>query len=52
MDLTGWIEYLAYGLAAQLEEVKTRGSAVIRADVLARSHRLTVRQAAVLADIL
>jgi Fic family protein len=51
MDLTGWIEYFVFGLAQQLEEVKARGTAVIRADVLAQSHGLPSRQAAVLAAI-
>lgn len=51
MDLTGWLEYFVYGLMQQLEEVKNRGTAVIRADVLAKSHRLGARQAAVLAAI-
>ncbi|HWQ70235.1 MAG TPA: Fic family protein [Patescibacteria group bacterium] len=51
MDMTGWLEYFVYGLASQLEEVKARGTAVIRADVLARSHRLTARQGAVLVEV-
>jgi Fic family protein len=51
MDLTGWLEYFVHGLMQQLEEVKNRGTAVIRADVQAAAHRLGVRQAAVLAAI-
>lgn len=51
MDLTGWLEFLVFGLAAQMEEVKNRGAAVIRADVQARVHGLGVRQAAVLSAI-
>ena len=51
MDLTGWLDYFVYGLRQQLEEVKNRGTAVIRADVLAKTHRLGARQAAVLAAI-
>jgi Fic family protein len=51
MDLTGWLEYFVHGLAVQMEEVKTRGAAVIRADVLARAHGLAERSAAVLAAI-
>lgn len=51
MDLTGWLEYFVYGLMQQLEEVKNRGTAIIRADVVAREHGLGVRQAAVLAAI-
>jgi Fic family protein len=51
MDLTGWLEYFVHGLMQQLEEVKNRGTAVIRADVQSAAHRLGVRQAAVLAAI-
>jgi len=51
MDLTGWVEYFVHGLMQQLEEVKNRGTSVIRADVQARQHHLGVRQAAVLAAI-
>lgn len=52
MDLTGWLEYFVFGLAAQLEEVKARGAAAIRADVVAKAHRLNDRQSAVLAELL
>lgn len=51
MDLTGWLEFFVRGLSTQLAEVKERGSAAIRAEVVARAHRLGERQAAVLADI-
>ena len=51
MDLSSWLDYFVHGLMQQLEEVKNRGTAVIRADVVARAHRLGVRQAAVLAAI-
>lgn len=51
MDLTGWLDYFVHGLMQQLEEVKNRGTSVIRADVQAREHDLGVRQAAVLAAI-
>ena len=34
MDLTGWLEYFAEGLAVQMDEVKLRGERVIRQDVL------------------
>jgi Fic family protein len=44
MDLTGWLEYFVFGLAAQLEEVKARGTAAIRRDILVREHRLNERQ--------
>jgi len=50
MDLTGWLEYFVGGLATQLEEVKTRGTAAIQADVIGRNHRLNDRQSAVLAE--
>jgi cell filamentation protein, protein adenylyltransferase len=51
MDLTGWLDYFVHGLMQQLEEVKERGTSVIRADVQARAHDLSARQAAVLAAI-
>jgi len=51
MDLTGWLDYFVHGLMQQMDEVKTRGTAVIRADVQAQAHALGVRQAAVLAAI-
>ncbi len=51
MDLTGWLDYFVHGLMQQLEEVKSRGTSVIRADVQAREHDLGVRQSAVLAAI-
>jgi Fic family protein len=44
MDLTGWLEFFASGLAAQMEEVKARGTAAIRRDLLVREHRLNERQ--------
>jgi len=34
MDLTGWLEYFAEGLAVQMDEVKLRGERVIRGDLL------------------
>jgi len=51
LDLTGWLEFFVGGLTTQLEEVKARGTAAIRADVIARAHRLTPRQSAVLAEL-
>jgi Fic family protein len=44
MDLTGWLEFFVAGLAAQMEEVKARGTAAIRRDILVREHRLNERQ--------
>jgi Fic family protein len=44
MDLTGWLEFFVFGLAAQMEEVKARGTAAIRCDILVREHRLNERQ--------
>jgi hypothetical protein len=51
MDLTGWVEFFVHGLAVQMDEVKSRGAAIIRADVVAKVHKLGARQAAVLAAI-
>ncbi len=45
MDLTGWLEYFARGLSAQLAEVRQRGERVIRRDVIAKEHGLSDRQA-------
>ncbi len=52
MDLTEWLEFFTAGLAIQLDEVKARGERAIRTDILAREHRLTDRQAAVLGRVL
>lgn len=52
MDLTGWLEFFTTGLTTQLAEVKSRGEAAIRTDLLAKSHRLNPRQAAVLEHLL
>ena len=52
MELTGWLEYFTEGLATQLDEVKTRGERAIRADILAREHRLSDRQALALGQVL
>lgn len=52
MDLSGWLEFFAEGLATQLDEVKARGERAIRRDVLAREHRLSDRQAIALGWVL
>jgi len=44
MDLTGWLEFFAEGLATQLTEVQGKGELLIRQDVLALKHRLSPRQ--------
>jgi Fic family protein len=44
LDLTGWLEYFVGGLSTQLEEIKLRGTAAIRRDVLVREHHLNERQ--------
>lgn len=44
MDLTGWLEFFAEGLAVQMSEVQERGTKIIKRDVLARKHRLSERQ--------
>jgi Fic family protein len=51
MDLTGWLEFFAEGLATQLDEVKTRGERAIRCDILVREHRLSDRQALALGRV-
>jgi Fic family protein len=52
MDLTGWLDYFVTGLAAQLDEVKARGLAVIRADVTGQAHGLSRRQVELLGELL
>ena len=52
MDMTGWIEYFATGLATQLSEVKRRGEVAIRRDTLAQRLGLTARQALALGHTL
>lgn len=52
LDLTGWLEFFATGLATQLSEVKARGETTIRADVVARSERLNERQSRLLQELL
>jgi cell filamentation protein, protein adenylyltransferase len=52
LDLTGWLEFFVDGLATQLAEVKDRGEAAIRRDVLVRDHRLNSRQADALEHLL
>lgn len=51
MDLTGWLEFFVGGLATQLDEVKARGIAAIRAHLIAGEHKLKPRTTAVLAEI-
>lgn len=45
MDMTGWLEYFILALAEQMQEIKIKGEAVIRADILAKRHKLSDRQA-------
>jgi Fic family protein len=55
MDLTGWLEYFAEGLATQMQEVQERGEQVIRRDVVlskARRAGLKARPVAVLAFLI
>lgn len=44
MDQTRWLEYFCQGLATQMQETVDRGTRAIKADVLARSHKLNDRQ--------
>ena len=52
MDMTEWLEYFIHALAEQMQEIKIRGKAVIRADVLAKIHKLSNRQAKAVGYIL
>jgi len=44
MDMTGWLEYFAGGLATQLQEVSERGKKAMKADLVAKRHELNERQ--------
>jgi Fic family protein len=45
MDLTGWLEYFAEGLAVQMREVQKKGEQVIRRDiVLSKAHRAGIKE--------
>lgn len=44
MDLTGWLEYFVEGLETQLGEVVEVGKTAMRADLIAKTHRLNSRQ--------
>lgn len=52
MDMTGWVEFYTVGLATQMEEVKDKGTRIIRSDVLVRKHGLNERQARLLGSAL
>jgi Fic family protein len=44
MDMTGWLEYFTHALSEQMQEIKTKGEAVIRSDILEREYDLSERQ--------
>lgn len=44
MDLTGWLDYFTTGLATQMDEIKERGTKVIKASLIAREYGLNTRQ--------
>jgi len=44
MDMTGWLEFFVTGLSTQMLEVKEHGEKIIRSDVLAKKHKLSMRQ--------
>jgi Fic family protein len=52
MDLTNWLEFFVEGLATQLAEVRERGEAAIKRDILAKEHGLSKRQAIALGHLL
>ena len=52
MDLTGWLEFFAAGLAIQLDKVKARGKRAIGRDILARKHASSDRLAAALGQVI
>jgi Fic family protein len=52
MDMTGWVEFYADGLATQMREVTEKGERVIRRDVLVKQHGLNKRQATAIGCLL
>jgi Fic family protein len=44
MDMTEWLEYFTHALAKQMQEIKIKGQAVIRTDILTKKHKLSERQ--------
>jgi len=52
MDLSGWLEFFATGLATQMQETVDQGTRVIKADVLAKQHKLNKRQSAAIAYLM
>ncbi len=52
MDLTGWLEYFAEGLATQLAEVRQRGEQAMRRDILVKQHGLSERQSKALGHVI
>ena len=52
MDMTVWLEYFTRALSEQMQEIKTKGESVIRADVLGKRHSLSERQTKAVQHIL
>lgn len=52
IDMTRWLDYFAYGLATQLQELMTQGIRVIKKDILKNKHHLSSRQTVALDSIL
>lgn len=50
--MTGWLEYFTHALSEQMQEIKTKGEVVIRADVLCKLHNLSEQQTKVVQHIL
>jgi Fic family protein len=44
MDMTCWLEYFTRALSEQMQAIQVKGKAVIRADILAKQHSLSIRQ--------
>jgi cell filamentation protein, protein adenylyltransferase len=44
MDMTGWLEYFTHALAEQMQEIKNKGEAVIRSNILSKKYKLSDRQ--------
>ncbi len=52
MDLTGWLDYFTTGLATQMDEIKERGTKVIKASLIAREYGLNDRQMTALVHLM
>jgi Fic family protein len=51
MDMTEWLNYFSKGLAEQMQEIKLRGEVVIKADVIVKKYKFSLKQQIALQEI-